>query len=67
MCKFYVTWRKSILRIFNMPYRTHCDMLPIITNCKPIASQLLGRMAKCICSAISSQTYHLHLLIRNFN
>ena len=30
MSVFYVTWRKAIRKVFRLPYRTHCDLLPVI-------------------------------------
>ena len=50
----YVTWRKAIRKIFDLPYRTHHDVLPIIANCKHIETQLLCILTKLINSVISS-------------
>ena len=46
MSHFYVTWRKSIRKLFDLPFRTHCDLLPIIADCKHIETQLLCRFTK---------------------
>ena len=27
--KFYVSWRKAIRKLFDLPYITHCDLLPV--------------------------------------
>ena len=63
MFVFYVTWRKAIRKLFDIPNRTHCDLLPIIADCKHIETQLLCRLVKFICCAISSQNLHLNMLI----
>ena len=42
--RFYVSWRKAIRRIFNIPYRTHCKLL--ITQVLPIDMQLHIRTVK---------------------
>ena len=34
--KVCVKWRNAIRRIWNLPYRTHCKMLPIITDHYPV-------------------------------
>ena len=32
MSVFYVTWLKAIRKVFGLPYRTHCDLLPVIAE-----------------------------------
>ena len=47
--RFYVSWRKAIGRIFILPYRTHCKLLPrlySITQVLPIDMQLHIRTVK---------------------
>ena len=44
--RFYVSWRKPIRRIFNLPYRTHCKLLHLITQVLPIDMQLHIRTVK---------------------
>ena len=44
--RFYVSWRKAIRRIFNLPYRTHCKLLHLITQVLPIDMQLHIRTVK---------------------
>jgi hypothetical protein len=63
MSAFYVTWRKAIRKIFDVPNRTHCDLLPIIADCKHIETQLLCRMVKFIYGAVSSQNLCLNMMI----
>ena len=34
--KLKVTWRKALRRLFKLPYRTHCNLLPCITSILPV-------------------------------
>ena len=62
--RFYISWRKSIRKLFDLPYRTHCNLLPVIAECFPIESQILCRILKFICSSLSSQNNYLSLLMK---
>ena len=61
--RFYTSWRKSVRKLFDLPYRTHCNLLPIIADCQPVEDQILCRTAKCIYDALSSQNTYLNLLM----
>ena len=63
MSVFYVTWRKAIRKVFGLPYRTHCDLLPVIAECSHIETQLLCRLVKFVNGAISSHNVQLNLLM----
>ena len=39
--RLYVSWRKPIRRIFNLPYRTHCKLFHLITQVFPIDMQFI--------------------------
>jgi len=41
--RFYVTWRKCIRKLFNLPYTTHCHLLPAICDDIPVENQLYNR------------------------
>ena len=60
---FYISSRKAIRKIFDLPYKTHTNTLPIISECHPMPCQLLCRMLKCICNALSSPNIYLRLLM----
>ena len=62
MSVFYVTWLKAIRKVFGLPYRTHCDLLPVIAECKHIETQLLCRLVKFVNGAISSHNVKLNLI-----
>ena len=41
--RFYITWRKCIRRLFNLPRNTHCKLLPEICCDLPVHEQLYNR------------------------
>ena len=41
--KFYVTWRKCIRRLLNVPYNTHCKLLYPVVSDIPVEMQLHKR------------------------
>lgn len=45
---FYVAWRKSIRMLFQLPYKTHCKLLPEICNDFPIDFQIHKRIVQFI-------------------
>lgn len=59
---FYTTWRKSIRKIFDIPQRTHCNLLPLIADCLPIQIQFLSRIVRFIQSCIRSHNDVLNVL-----
>ena len=57
--KLYVTWRKCVRKILNVPYNTHSVLLPIICNDLNIDCQLHKRVLKFFVSlAKSDNTYN---------
>ena len=44
--KFYVSWRKVIRRMFNLPCRTHSCLLHLIINDLPVDGQIQLRIIK---------------------
>ena len=63
MSLLYVTWRKAIRKIFDLPYITHCDLLPTIADCKHIEIHLLCRLTRFIKGDISCHNVLLNVLI----
>ena len=61
--QFYVTWRKSIRKLFNLPYKTHCNLLPTIAGTQSIECKIITRNIKFICSALQSSNVSLQHLI----
>ncbi len=52
--RIYVTWRKIIRRLWNVPYKTHCSLLPLLVDDYPIDTQLLIMFLKFILKAAHS-------------
>jgi hypothetical protein len=46
MDKMRVSWRKAMRRMFRLPNRTHCNLLPIITDILPFDVQVDLRFLK---------------------
>ena len=61
--QFYVTWRKAIRKLFNLPYKTHCNLLPTIAGTQSIECQIITRKIKFICSALQSPNVSLQHLM----
>ena len=40
---FVIAWRKGVRRIWGLPYNTHSDLLPILSNCLPIFDEICRR------------------------
>ena len=49
-----INWRKSLKRIWRLPYNTHCDILPLLASQAPIEIQLKCRFLKFYRSLIES-------------
>ena len=47
-------WRKAIRRIWELPYNTHCKLLPLITEQKPVEISLTSRFIKFLKSVLES-------------
>ena len=52
--KICVSWRMALRRVWNLPYNTHCDILPLISNQIPIEIQLKCRFIKFYKSLLAS-------------
>ena len=54
MRKICVRWRMAIRRLWNLPFNTHCDLLPLLTSQSPIDIQLKCRFVKFYKSLVNS-------------
>ena len=59
--KYYVAWRKSMRKVWKLPNLTHCNLLPVITNCLPLNITLEKKLLKFIWSIINSE----NLMVNN--
>ena len=51
--KFCVSWRKAIRKLFDLPYITHCDLLPYICDNCPPNEQLYFRVIS-LCKSLAN-------------
>jgi hypothetical protein len=51
---FCVTWRKALRRILGLPFKTHCFLLPLLSDTLPIFIELCKRSSRFIYSCINS-------------
>ena len=58
---FCTAWRKGIRRIWNLPYRTHCHLLPLLCNCMPIFDEICRTSLKFLQSCL----FHNATLVRS--
>ena len=58
---FFVTWRKCIRRLLNIPYNTHNHLLPLICNDLPVECQLYKRIFKFVLSLSRSENIYNNL------
>ena len=61
---FYVAWRKSIRLLWYLPYRTHCNLLPIICDDLPVEYKLHIRFLKSIKSNMNTDNGIVKLCAR---
>jgi len=48
---FFVTWRKAVRRLWNLPFTTRSSLLPELMKCKPIQHQIYQR-CQLMCSSM---------------
>jgi len=53
-----VSWRKSLRRIWGLPFNSHCYLLPLLSQCLPLLDEICRRSLNiikvCICNGSSS-------------
>ena len=52
--KFYISWRKCLRQLYKLPYRTHNNLLHLITEDQPIDVQVHPRIMKYVMSNLKS-------------
>ena len=52
--KFYISWRKCVRQVYKLPYRTHNNLLHLISKDQPIVVQLHPRIIKYVMSNLKS-------------
>jgi hypothetical protein len=59
---FFTAWRKCVRRVWSLPPRTHCHLLPMICNDISIESQMHKRFLKFVSNIISSNNNCLRIM-----
>ena len=52
--KLYISWRKCVRQVYKLPYRTHNNLLHLISKDQPIVVQLHPRIMKYVMSNLKS-------------
>ncbi len=63
---FFIAWRKALRKLFNLPYNTHCNLLPYICQDLPPNIQLYRRaisFVKGLSVSNNSITYMCYRLV----
>ena len=50
------TWRKSLRRVWNLPYMSHSYLLPILSQCLPIFDEICRRSSNFIYSCLNNES-----------
>jgi len=58
-----ITWRKDLRRIWDLPYHTHSNILPIRCSCLPMYDEIYKRTANFIDQCLNSDCALVVLLI----
>ena len=61
---FFTQWRKSIRKLFKLPYTTHCNLLCHICQDIPIEYQLFSRVNKFLVKVGNSDNSVLHFCFK---
>jgi len=51
-----VSWRKSLRRIWRLPYKTHCYLLPLLSECLSLEDEICRRSLNCICECLCNSS-----------
>ena len=47
-----IAWRKSLRRVWGLPYNTHCYILPLLSQCLPLFDEICSRSLSFIKSCL---------------
>ena len=62
---FCIAWRKGLRRVWDLPYTTHGDLLPVLANTIPILDELHRRTANFINNCLSSKCRVVQAIARH--
>jgi len=65
---FCTAWIKSVCRVWDLPYMTHCYLLPLLDRCLPVLDEICKRsmnfVSTCLSHKSSLVSYVAHHSIR---
>jgi len=53
---FFVAWRKSLRRVWGLPFQTHSVLLPLLSQCLPVLDEICRRSLNCVRSCIRHES-----------
>ena len=59
------TWRKGLRRVWDLPYHTHCNILPRLCNCLPMYDEVCKRTANFINQCLISDCELVNQLVHH--
>ena len=62
---FYAQWRKALRKMWSLPDRSHCILLPLISNTLPIEISMLHRVFNFYTKAVKSSNKIVSYIARN--
>ena len=65
MDSLYIAWRKCVRRIFNIPYNTHCKLVPLICKDSAIHTKLYKRFLRFFINAKKSENSILSTMTKH--
>jgi len=57
---YCTAWRKGLHRVWDLPYQTHCYLLPLLSHCLPVFDEICSRLMNFVFTCLS----HTSKLIR---
>jgi hypothetical protein len=54
--EFCVAWRKSLRRVLSLPFQTHGDLLPLLSQCLPVFDEICRRSLNFVRSCIRHES-----------
>ncbi len=60
----WVSWRKAIRKIYKLPQRANCHLLPLLCKDVSIEQQLHSRFLRFICDALNSKNECVNICAR---
>lgn len=63
--KLSVAWRKGLRLIWKLPNRTHCHLLPMISDCLPVMDEICRRSLNFIRACLAHESPLVRFVARN--